>query len=111
MHPSNTSQISSSDGIVNQRTPNLDLVLLLLFFPIQDHFALIFSIPSLDAPDEFSVKTKDGDFSISHYPLEQSKFLFDMMEGKKKFGDAINKVFDYTMFRYRNGLEFLYFKV
>ena len=69
------------------------------------------SIPCQDAPDEFSVKTKDGDFSISHYPLEQSKFLFDMMEGKKKFGDAINKVFDYTMFRYRNGLEFLYFIV
>ena len=29
-----------------------------------------------------------------------------MMEGKKKFGDEINKVFDYTMFSYRMSFEF-----
>ena len=64
---------------------------------------LLIRYPCSDHPDEFIVRTKEGDFSISHYPLEQSKFLFDMMEAKKNFGNEINKYFDYTMFSYRLG--------
>ena len=61
------------------------------------------SYPFSDEPNEFTVKTKEKDFSISHYPLEQSKFLYDMLEAKKKFGGEINKSFDYTLFHYRQG--------
>ena len=45
----------------------------------------------------------DKDFSISEYPLQHSKFLYDMLQGKKKFDDENNKCFDYTLFHYRLG--------
>jgi len=61
------------------------------------------SYPFSDEHNEFTVKTKEKDFYISHYPLEQSKFLYDMLEAKKKFGGEINKSFDYTLFHYRQG--------
>ena len=61
--------------------------------------------PLSDEAKPFTVKTMGKDFSISHYPLEQSKFLYDMYEAKKKFRGQINKSFDYTMFHYRLGID------
>ena len=48
----------------------------------------------------------EKEFYISHYPLERSKFLYDMYQCKNKFGGEINKYFDYTLFHYRVGEKF-----
>ena len=70
----------------------------------QLELAVKYSLPD-NAPNEFVVKTREKDFSIGHYPLEQSSFLYDMMEARKKFDDDINMNFDYTLFRYRLGFD------
>jgi len=71
----------------------------------KETFLFLFSfeylkIPSPGQPDEFTVKTMGDSFWISEYPLQQSSFLFDMLQGKKKFDDETNKYFDYTLFNY-----------
>ena len=66
---------------------------------------VVLKYPFSGRDGEFTVKTREKEFSISHYPLEHSKFLYDMYQGKKKFGGEINKYFDYTLFSYRLGLN------
>ena len=72
-------------------------------------YVVLFSVvshPLSDEPDEFTVKTKNKKFHISHYPLEQSRFLYDMYQARKKYPDEKNKCFDYTLFSHRRGIHF-----
>ena len=69
------------------------------------------------------MKTKQENFTISNYPLEQTEFLYGQKQGKvsstqnnlrlftdrseldlkgrDRLGNEKNKVFDYSMFSYR----------
>ena len=75
----------------------------------------------------YNVKTKEKDFPISNYPLEQTEFYYEQKQGmvnfyfpypstsylltscfelfhkgRDKLGNEKNKEFDYTMFHHRN---------
>lgn len=51
----------------------------------------------------YTVKSKEEDFPISNYPLEQSEFFYAQKQVRDKLPDEKNKEFDYTMFHSRNG--------
>ena len=82
-------------------------------------FNLIY--PCKGESEGYIVKTKEKDFSISNYPLEQTEFYYEQKQGmanfyfhddqlsfelfqkgRDKLGHDQNKVFDYTMFHHRN---------
>ena len=50
------------------------------------------------------VKSKEKSFTISNYPLEQTEFFYAQKQARDKLPDEQNKVFDYSKFRFRNGM-------
>ena len=41
--------------------------------------------PNKGESDGYTVKTKEEDFPISNYPLEQTEFYYDQKQGKTSF--------------------------
>lgn len=106
MYSPDTSSLPGSNGIANwlqvfYRSSYLNDEELCAIYSVY----AVFQYPLPGSDGEFTVKTREKEFLISHYPLEHSKFLYDMYQGKKKFGGEINKYFDYTLFSYRLGLS------
>ena len=83
--------------------------------------------PLKGVSEGYIVKTKEKDFPISNYPLEQTEFYYEQKQGmtnlklvtsplfyytsghrelfhkgRDRLGHDQNRVFDYTMFHHRN---------
>ena len=50
------------------------------------------------------MKSKEKDFPISNYPLEQTEFYYAQKQARDKLEDEKNKVFDYSMFHFRHDI-------
>ena len=50
------------------------------------------------------MKSKEKDFPISNYPLEQTEFYYAHKQARDKLEDEKNKVFDYSMFHFRHDI-------
>ena len=53
----------------------------------------------------YTVKSKEENFPISNYPLEQTEFYYAQKQVRDKLENKKNKEFDYSMFHYRNGIN------
>ena len=50
------------------------------------------------------MRSKEENFPISNYPLEQTEFYYAQKQNRDKLENEKNKVFDYSMFHYRDGI-------
>lgn len=49
----------------------------------------------------YTVKSKEKEFPISNYPLEQTEFFYGQKQVRDKLENKKNRLFDYSMFNYR----------
>ena len=50
------------------------------------------------------MKSKEENFPISNYPLEQTEFYYAQKQARDMHENEKNKEFDYTMFHHRNDM-------
>lgn len=67
-------------------------------------FWIIFASSLKGESEGYTVKSKEENFPISNYPLEQTEFYYAQKQVRDKLQDEKNKEFDYSMFHYGKGI-------